>query len=541
MTLLDVPPAASAASAGRVAAANWQANVCALAAAQPDISIPASRDATTFTFGRDGALTALDSDGSWHLSCSVPRAAAREMLKSLDARGQVACFLDPRHAAALRVALDKLLPEQAVIAAAPDVGILRTLLHCDDFSGEIRSGRLFFAAGAEWAGPLSRLLRDCEGLPTPALFIKTPLLPEAVAQELIATAQRVLSEEATRRAELIEHLRVAPRAGKPGRRVCVVAPSRFRLWDDAAEWLAWALPPESLAVSFDPDCPTGASPLALAKVLRGCDAILTANTARSDLSPVAADAMPWVTWVTSGRIPAPSPAATRDHLLLADPTWRPPAIAAGWPADRVHVANWPQHTAPATACASSHLALISDTAPVTPPPEEMELSSHTLLWEAIAEEVVANPLCAIDANAYLTARMRRLEVSDEGFDRNLFLSRLILPADQQGLAGLLVSAGVPLRLFGRGWSDVQGLAGHAAGAITSRDEFDAAVASAAALVHAWPTPCAHPVDAAGKPLLRPGPTRDGFLRAARAILRDPSPSPTPQQPLNTSLLARILF
>lgn len=529
MPLLDLARDA-ATSASHLAAANWAANRAALATNHPHLAGLSPVDHLTFTYARDGSLTAVHPDGAWHLSCSVPRAAAKEMLKSLDARGNVACFLDPRHAAALRVALDKLLPEQAIIAVAPDVDVLRILLHCDDFSAEFLSGRLFFAAGADWPAQLSRLLRDHEGLPTPALFIKTPLLPQTVAEEMIASAQRVLSEETSRRTSLIDRLRAAPRKRPRHSRICAIAPSRFRLWDNPGQTLAGVLSHAATIVPFDPDTPTTASPLALAHLLSDCDAMVTANTARSDLPPLAADALPWITWVTSGRIPAVPPAARNDHLLLADPTWRPLALAAGWTNDRVHVATWPPLTPALPQAGGTSLALLADTAALTPPPDEMDLSSHSLLWEAITDELQNNPLAALaDANAYLTARMRRHGIAEEGLDRNLFLARLILPAYQQGLARLLLSANLPLHLHGQGWSDVPDFAPHAAGPITSRESFDAAITSAAALVHAWPVQYAHPIDAINQPILRPSSTRDALLHAARNLLRNPSPAP-PKSP-----------
>ena len=56
-----------------------------------------------------------------------------------------------------------------------------------------------------------------------------------------------------------------------------------------------------------------------------------------------------------------------------------------------------------------------------------------------------------DPGAYLEERRRACEVAGENFDRQLFLGQLIFPCYARSIARLLLAAGLPLRLYGRGW------------------------------------------------------------------------------------------
>src|SRR5687767_5348968 len=105
-------------------------------------ALQASRPRFTPVFGRDGSLTAFDESGHWWSGCSLPVRAAGEVLKTLDVRGPVGCFLAPPHAAHVKVALEMLRPGQAVIAIVPEERDLRVMLQCWDFSADICRGRL---------------------------------------------------------------------------------------------------------------------------------------------------------------------------------------------------------------------------------------------------------------------------------------------------------------------------------------------------------------------------------------------------------------
>src|SRR5688500_16234759 len=146
---LAPPSLATAAPVAReadvLASANWRANVEALAVTQPGLidRLAPSAD-MTWCFGRDGALTAQDATGAWWAGCSVPAAAAKAMLKSFGGSGTVACFLRPPSAAALRVALDRLRANQAIVAIVPDASSACVILHCENVAADVRDYRLWF-------------------------------------------------------------------------------------------------------------------------------------------------------------------------------------------------------------------------------------------------------------------------------------------------------------------------------------------------------------------------------------------------------------
>ena len=165
------------------------------------------------------------------------------------------------------------------------------------------------------------------------------------------------------------------------------------------------------------------------------------------------------------------------------------------------------------------LAIISDTRPLDTPAAIAEYSSHRLLWEGIAEELLADPFALQDSpDRFLQTRMRRAKIADENFNRAAFLDVLIANAYQQGLARLLMQLELNVRLFGSGWHRIDAFKAHAAGPVRSRDDLARAVASATALLHVWPSEFAHPIEAMGKAVLRVARRRDAFSRNARAAL-----------------------
>src|SRR5687767_6536682 len=121
--------------ADEIAARNWAANLRALAATQPRLvaAVQSVGAPVAWIYGRDGSLSAHVAGGQWLGGCSLPLAAARTMLKKLDVTGVTACFLSPQHAQQLTAALEKLVPEQAVIAVVPEIASLRIMLGCEDF------------------------------------------------------------------------------------------------------------------------------------------------------------------------------------------------------------------------------------------------------------------------------------------------------------------------------------------------------------------------------------------------------------------------
>lgn len=538
--------AGSGAAADEAAARNWRRNREALqpSGAARECGSPGGIAGVEWLFGRDGALTALLPGERWWAGCSVPRAAARFMLKTMEAGGNVACFLSPMHAAQLREALDRLEKRQAIVAIVPDAATLWVILHCEDFSADIADHRLWFACGNDWEGELAKLFAENPGLPTPAQFIRPILADAAPADRLISPAQRAFAAETSRRAERIGELLATARPRAEVRRLCLIAPTHFRLWDLAPDVLAEVL--HGAAGSgvevrrFDADDPASASPLALAAAVAECNAVVAANLSRADAPGLAPHDLPWITWITSSRMPAASSAGPRDQLLLADADWRSAVREAGWDASRVRVASWPARAVcdpPATA----RLVLLADTETLEPPKKVEDFSSHKLLWEMIEQELTRDPFSlGGDVDGFLRSRMDRLRIPETGFDRGLFIDCLIVPAYQQGLAALLVREGIPLRIHGKGWDGMDCVADAAAGPVSSAGEFEAAIANSSALVHACPSRQAHPIDAIGRPVVRAfGLRRENFIREARRP-SSPADAPVATPPLSWDVIAPLL-
>ena len=447
-----------------------------------------------WVLARDGSLTARSADG-WVSECSIPRRTAEAVLRKMELGAVVTCFLSPTHAAQLRVTLDRLGAAQALIAVVPDVADVRLMLGCEAFVDEIEAGRLWFAWGEDWAVRLRDLLVGNDGLPVPGQFVRTAMVEDDRMQGMIARAQEVLSREMTRRAEAVRE--VFKTGVADSNLICAVAPGGFRLWDDAGAVIADMSRAGGWRV-VDPDQPCQASPVALARAAADCGAVVAANLGRSDLSELLPKATRVITWLTGPRVPRFDPKAEADALVVADERWRPLAISAGWPADRVTVAGWPARGA---AGAGAGLGVIADTVPIVRP--AFDLSSHNVLWDTIALELANDPFAAgQDVAAYLVQLLRRAGIADGSVDARTFIERLILPAYQQGLVRRLIDAGAPVRLFGRGWGEIAEFAPAHQGEVSNPDALRRAVASCAALAHVWPEAWAHPIDAAGRPVLR---------------------------------------
>ncbi len=469
----------------------------------------------------------------------------------MDAGGRVACFLLPLHAAQVRVALQILRPEQAVIALCPDETALAVLLHCEEFSHDIAAHRLWFAWGESWAQELERLFDERPGLALPAQFIRASAADTGPADALIPIAQPIFHAVAERRLLSVRHTRETwQRSRTAACRTCVVAPSHFRLWDTAGPTLADTLSGAAglEVIRFDSDDPLCASPEALATEAAGCDAIITPGTARGDLPDIVPLEMPWVMWVVGPRIPAASAAGPRDGLLLADASWLRMAVEAGWPAERVAIAGWPAHarlTSDSSTEPDRPLALVADTRVIRIPDAVAEYSSHRLLWECIEEELGSDPFLLLEgAERYLIGSMRRLQIGEEGFDRRPFLQCLIEPAYQQALARLLLFAGLPLKLWGAGWESLEEFSSSAAGIVSSRSVLADILRGSAGLIHAWPISHAHPIEAVPAPIARPARSAAETIRRARALLSGEPPRPhTIAAPLDaqrvTTLLERL--
>ncbi|HEY7086704.1 MAG TPA: hypothetical protein VH518_01365, partial [Tepidisphaeraceae bacterium] len=445
-------------------------------------------------------------------------------------------------------ALQSLRPEQAVIAIVPDECDLAVILHCNDFSDEISSHRLWFASGPDWEAALHGLLESEPGLATPTNFIRLPHSDTDSIDRMISTAQRVFARISAARSSQIQSIRQSPR-GDGESRICVVAPSRFRLWSDIGDQMLGVFQgsEQIKALHFDADDPACSSPLALAMAAGECAAMFTANTGRSDLPGIAPEMMPWITWVTGGRIPSSALAGIDDHLIVVDPTLRDAAVAGGWHEKRVHLGGWSGSGAHGKAVGiqeEKHLSVLLDTVSVETPKELIEYSSHSVLWEAVRQELGQNPFVLEDVNAYLNVRMRQLGVGEESFPRMRFIEKLVLPAYQQGLVRSLIAARLPVKLYGRGWDALDEFGSFACGPIRSRQEFDDAISASSVLIHAWPTKLAHPIDACDMPVVRAAGCRNILEFVKQATLNLGAKIPAPQKsdvpPLSIETILMIL-
>jgi hypothetical protein len=471
---------------------NLRANAAALD--RSGISSPAG----DFVFGRDGYLTLRNAAGAWHSQCSLPHRAAQAMLKKMPVSGRVACFLGPTHAAQLRVALDQLRFDQAILAIMPDEDDFHLAMHCDDFSKEIAGHRVFFATAEGWADELATLFRKHPGLAPPSHFVRVATLSESACDAMMRDAQKVFSAVATERAEQITAAwRDRPHTRRESPRVCLISAGAFRLWDDAGHALAKLFQDDASLVRLDPDDPTSTSPLAVAQAASKADAILSPNMFRGDApAGVVPDSMPWITWVTNSRIPAVKSAGSRDRLIVVDEAQKQRAVAAGWNALRVDVAGWP---IPRLAAPLGREAAVVCDVPSLECPESLaEYSSFKLLWEAIREELTHDPTALRDPEPYLAQLRRKLSIGEEGFPRAAFIDGLILPAWQTGWVKALLRANAPIRIYGRGWDAMD-----SHGPVETRQQLHCATAHASCLVDLWPTNLgAHPVHFAGRPVVR---------------------------------------
>jgi hypothetical protein len=533
--------------AERTAQANFAANSLALQATQPRLLtwLNDAQPSLEYVFAKDRQLSALDETGAWIGGCSAPSQVADALLGRLHVSGSVGCLLAPSHAAVVSTSLRQLRIEQGIVAVVPELRDLSIILHCHDFSQAINSHRLWFISGADWTFELSRLFEQHPGLATPTQFIRMPDADPTVVDPLIAAAQPVFGDIGVRRKQQLQTLAREPIQRIIGRaKLCVVAPSRFRLWNDVGhEMLSALVSTEQMEiVPFDSDDPINSTPLALIQQARKCSAIFTANTARTDLPGILPENLPWLTWVTGARIPAATLAGANDRLIVADAALERAALAAGWRKEVVHVATWKTIELDSSRITPS-IALIADTHILDTPADLTEYSSHSVLWESIRQELLSDPFALKDPGQFLIERMKRAKIAETSFPAGRFIEKLILPAYQQGLARIMIQGKQPLRLFGAGWQSLPEFAGHAHGEIRSRADLTSAVASSAALLHVWPGQIPHPIDTLSRPVLRPWTTNpSSLIKSIQNTVnnRVTSIPPTEIQPLTSEIVLRLL-
>jgi hypothetical protein len=525
-------------AAERLSQLNWGANFRALCRTQPRVArLLADVDLTNLQWllARDGSLTAMES-GRWWTGCSVPVLAGRALLKTLDAHSGNSFMLAPAHAGLVRAAREKVGHCTALFIAQPDAQLARVILACHDFSDQIDRHRFWVVCGEQWAAQLEQLLIDYPGLALPSWFIRSRLTSDEENAPMINEAQRLFSKMLIERGSDLAGIKTEVVVGADPNRILLVGGTEFRLWDFGTRVLERQLAGRVSIQRFDTDDALSGAPVALAKAARTCGAVVSANISRADCNQLVPIDQPWITWLTEPAVPAFATAGPRDALILADARWTSIAQKAGWPAARVRVGAWPAGdgslfagvAGPAHSEAARRLemAIVCDTQKVQIPSTVEDFSTHRLLWELIEEELTANPLAVEDVDVYLADRAGQLNISFETLDRQRFVTQLIVPVYQQSLARLLISAGVPLRLWGRGWSELPEFSGNLGGHLESHMAFESAIARCCALVYCWPKRTAHPIDALGKLVIhRSGGDRAALLLCVQQAMRGPNAKP----------------
>jgi len=129
---------------------------------------------------------------------------------------------------------------------------------------------------------------------------------------------------------------------------------------------------------------------------------LAPNTARADLPALTSDDLPWITWLTSSRIPAYS--NSRDRLIVTTPEIRESASRRMEARDSVR--RQLADAANRSSAGSPVVGLIGDTASLETPRDLEQFSSQRLLWESIRKELLENPFgLTTDLSFFLTRRM----------------------------------------------------------------------------------------------------------------------------------------
>jgi hypothetical protein len=157
-----------------------------------------------------------------------------------------------------------------------------------------------------------------------------------------------------------------------------------------------------------------------------------------------------------------------------------------------------------------------------PPTDLNDLSSHRLLWEAIADRLRRDPFVAFGRpEAMLDEAMAGQNVSPAGFPRARFLDSLIAVGFAVNVARALRAENIPLALWGSGWHQIADLAECARGPVRTRPQFEQAVAEAGCVVHPSLFPGAHGIWQVGhaRPVVAcSAGGRNALVQAVRAAL-----------------------
>lgn len=490
-----------------LAATNFERNRAALEARWPRtvLALPETLPELEWLFARDGALSARHIDRRWFNDISVPRRAAERMIKQLVVVGSTAVMLAPTHACQVRRALDLLAATQALIVIVPGESNAGVIVACEDFSADIKSGRLWLAVGPDWQEELKAILDGNDGLAAPQTMIRVPGLNVATVELISRPCEVMLATHHKVQRQLVNMLHAKPRfPQRPVRKACLIVDS-FKLWDSAGQLLNNAAASSSLTcVTVDASSSTQASDLRLARAADGCDVVVTANIGRAERPGVVPDSVPWITWVTGATVPTRVASAKADRLVVADPAMREAAIAASWPASSISIASEPREERPAHDQGTRATpAIIFDLPAITLPKSVEEMSSLRLVWELIERELVGQALRQrADVDAFILSCADRVGVPRESFPLATFRDRLVSPLFARELAIEFASKHVAFAIYGDGWASVPQVASRWRGAVTTSDEFAACIAATSVILDVWAAATTHAARRTGRPIVK---------------------------------------
>jgi hypothetical protein len=522
--------------AAELAKSNYRRNLEALASTHPWLELPPDlRDGLEWVFARDGSLTAFSGGTGFLHGCSVPRQLAEQLFRGLELIGRVGCYPLPMTSHHLAVALERLQPSQALIAYLPEISQIDIFLGLNDFSRDIRSGRLYLASGSDAGAAVLEVLQAFPGLAIPSQFIRTPV-PDPLPVE--KAMREVQSSIAPLLAQRRQQAQAGVEATTPTHGLCFIAPLGFRWFDDGGRLLA-TLKTES-DILLNPDQPACSSPEFVAVQAATRNILVVPDRSRGELPFPVSRLSTVVTWMTLARVPSASGRAPGDLLLISDPQFRASAVRAGWPEATIHLAARPHPDRPASE-PGRHLLLACDLLPLDAPPQVQALSTHSLFWDALSREVQADPsILGQDPAGFLERQRERHGISDEGFARHLFLDYLLDQAHIRGVARVLAAADVPIRIFGRGWETIPELSRNVAGTIDTFEALRQELDGCWAVLNPHPRPEMFPEEDSGAHVLSRRGSLQRLVAEARAILSQSRMTPSRRTPvLSRELILRL--
>lgn len=491
--------------ATQAAADNFERNRAALERRWPRAAmcLPDRLPELEWLYARDGALSGRHVDRQWFGECSVPARSAERMFARLQIDSPTAILLGPTHAQQIRVVLEKLSRDQALLVVIPGEFTAGVIAACHDFTDALNAGQLWLAAGPDWEVELQAILDRNEGIAPASVMIRVPGLNSDVVDAVHKPCDLLLSKHAASQKQRVELVMAKPRLPRtPARRLCVMT-GAFGLWNDAASQLndLIASAGDRLdCVRIDTANAAQRSSLYAARAAEGSDAIVTANVGRSDRAGIVPHNVPWTSWATT-RVPAFEPNAPLDTLVIADEAMRPLASRAGWPADRVRVGAEPLQDLPA-ASGEARVSVIADLAPIVVPKPIEDMSSHRVIWDAVERDLIDDPLrVGTSAEAYLHRWCDRVGVPRASFPTSLVVDLLVTPIFIREVTRQLVTRGAPINVWGRGWETVEAVRPMCRGGIADRGQLRVALERTTAILDLWPNAVAHPARRTGRPVL----------------------------------------